>query len=442
MSFTRHFASVVAVAVLSSAQADTITRQETVTAGLEEDSPLIMPAIPGGTNQTYVLLIATRDNDDVTSVTGGGLTWTELVEQCSGREQQGIRLWTTQGSPGSSFEVNISWIATDSDHPIVAVLTRYSGVGSLEDPIGENTNGESGECDDGDDTDTPQLTLDSTIAGSVHLIGVDSRKDPVISYSPGYAQITSIVEGSGGDKTRLTTFERAFDPAATDTFQATIDHDRDWCTAGVVLNPGSGAGATVDAEVTATGLRLGNAEFLWVRSDAPDDTVVVTIGDLLDDQQGLEQWLYFCRSECFEWSQDTYGCLDSKLQVELLSSVEYDIVAWSEAEDRREPDRDLLIVGQGWTFHPGEINLDGLVNCADIDSFVDNMYDWNLDGDVNEADLYDLAAVVGASLIDGADVAMLLQQWGSCPNPPEPCPGDLDCDGIVGINDFLLLLSG
>jgi hypothetical protein len=81
-----------------------ITRQETVTASDEGGSTLLLPAIPGGTDQTYVLLIATRKNKDVTAVTGGGLTWLEQVEQCGGREQQGVRLWTSQGSPGPPFE--------------------------------------------------------------------------------------------------------------------------------------------------------------------------------------------------------------------------------------------------------------------------------------------------------------------------------------------------
>ena len=110
----------------------------------------------------------------------------------------------------------------------------------------------------------------------------------------------------------------------------------------------------------------------------------------------------------------------------------------------------MLLVGQGWTFHPGDINLDGLVNCADVGFILESMYDWNLDGDVNEADLQDLTVVVGASLsdidgngiVDEADLEILIDNWGPCPDPPDPCPGDLDCDGIVGVSDFLLLVGG
>jgi 3-phytase len=39
------------------------------------------------------------------------------------------------------------------------------------------------------------------------------------------------------------------------------------------------------------------------------------------------------------------------------------------------------------------------------------------------------------------DFLMLLARWGPCPDPPDPCPADVDHDGIVGVNDFLILMS-
>jgi hypothetical protein len=425
-----------------------VTRQETVTASQEGGSPLLLPVILGGTDQTYVLFIATRDNNDVTGVTGGGLTWTEQVEQCSGREQQGIRLWTAQCSFGPAFEVTITW-NDDGSEPIVAVLSRYSGVGSLEDSTGENTIGAGGACDNGDDTDSPRLTLTSTTAGSVHLIGVNSRKDPIESHSPGYTEITSVVEGSSGDKTILTTYEQTFDPAATDSFQAAIGSTEDWCTAGIVLNPLGATAAPVEARVTSRGLWLRDAELLWIRSQTADDTVLLTIGELLAQKQNSYQRLYFLRSECLAWSEEIYGCLQSELQVELLLSVEYDILAWSEAPDRVAPDRDLRIVGQRWRFHPGDINLDGLVSCADIELFWEDEYDWNLDGSLTQEDRESLTAEIGRArrdldgngTVDEADMEILLSNWGPCPDPPESCPGDLDCDGLVGIEDLQRMLN-
>jgi hypothetical protein len=39
------------------------------------------------------------------------------------------------------------------------------------------------------------------------------------------------------------------------------------------------------------------------------------------------------------------------------------------------------------------------------------------------------------------DLADMLAAWGACPPAPDPCPSDLDGDGLVGITDFLDLLT-
>ena len=128
------------------------------------------------------------------------------AEQCGGREQQGIRMWSAQGSPGSAFAVSIDWDDGDP-RPIVAILSRYSGVAGFQDPVGQNTNGELGACTGGTDDDPLELTLTSTIAGSVHVIGANSRNDNINSYTAGYAEILGESTGSGGDLTILTTYD-------------------------------------------------------------------------------------------------------------------------------------------------------------------------------------------------------------------------------------------
>lgn len=214
-----------------------VTLQETITATQPGCcSPLVTGNIGAGSDQTYLLFVATRRNNDVISVTGGGLTWTERVEQCAGREEQGIRLWTAEGSPASSFQVTINWDDADP-RPVVAILHRYCGVSALEDLTGENTNGEAGGCAGGIDSTSVQLTLTSTVNASVHVIGLNHRNETVLSYSAEYTETGTDQSGSGGELTSMTTYERLFNPAATDQFQATISNADDWCTAGIVLKP-------------------------------------------------------------------------------------------------------------------------------------------------------------------------------------------------------------
>jgi hypothetical protein len=47
----------------------------------------------------------------------------------------------------------------------------------------------------------------------------------------------------------------------------------------------------------------------------------------------------------------------------------------------------------------------------------------------------------GDGIVGVNDFLLLLAAWGPCPDPPEPCRADLDGDGSVGVNDFLMMLG-
>ncbi len=208
-------------------------------------------------------------------------------------------------------------------------------------------------------------------------------------------------------------------------------------------------GSPMQALVTSAGLTLVNTELLWIRSHDPGNTVELVVGSSMDSfQASPELWLYFTTSECLQWNEELFGCLDSETQVALTAGVGYDLVAWSEAEDRREPDREMLPIVDGWSFHPADTNMDGSVDCEDLSLFLSGPYDWNLDGEATDADRRQLLNALAASRadVDGdgivgiGDFLAMLGSWGPCP-PTGNCGADLDCDGVVGIGDMLLLLS-
>ncbi len=218
----------------------TITREESVV-GSGTASPVTLPQIAGGASQTYVLLISTRFNTDITSVTGGGLNWDpEDLNQCSSQGQTGVRIWTAQGSP-AAFQAQISYNPAPGDKPIAAVLVRYSGVGSMEDATGHNANGESGACSGGSDTKFPEVTLTSTVNGSVHVVGVNPRRKNIQSADAGYTAVNNVSIGSSFDKTQMHVYDQTFDPAATDTFNCDLNSTEDWAVGGIVLNPDDGS---------------------------------------------------------------------------------------------------------------------------------------------------------------------------------------------------------
>ena len=56
-------------------------------------------------------------------------------------------------------------------------------------------------------------------------------------------------------------------------------------------------------------------------------------------------------------------------------------------------------------------------------------------------DLAVLGDIDGDGIVGIEDFLLLLAAWGPCPAPPDGCPADLDNDGFVRITDFLLLLA-
>jgi hypothetical protein len=206
----------------------------------------------------------------------------------------------------------------------------------------------------------------------------------------------------------------------------------------------------VEAFVTSAGLMLGNAELLWIRSHDQFDSVYLIQGTSFESlHQYPEQWLYFATSECLKWKPDLLGCRVSRLQVGLAADVRYDLVAWSEAENRQVPEREMVPITQGWSFNPADIDMNGAVGCADLDAFAAGPYDWNLDGEVTAADFDQLVAALAAAradlngdgVVDSSDLEILLFDLGCRAGPDSWCVGDLDCDGITGIRDWLMLVA-
>ena len=216
-----------------------IILEQTVTGGIDgSSSPLALPSINGGTDQTYVLSISLWGNLGVSNVTGGGLTWTQQIAQCGTKNKSNMLVWTAQGSPGSAFQAQLFHSASN-EKPLSAVLSRYSGVGSIIDPTGANADGESGSCSAGAKSNTADLTLTSATAKSVHVIGLGSKDKTVDSASAGYSLNGSSAFGTGDKKMNVNQYQKEFDPAASDSFQANLSGSTWWATGGVVLEPGS-----------------------------------------------------------------------------------------------------------------------------------------------------------------------------------------------------------
>lgn len=217
------------------------THEETVFGTSEDSTTVTSGTVQGGTNQLYVAAISMKSPEVVSSVSGLGLTWTKKIQQCSGRDQVGTAIFTAFGSPASgTVEATIDAAPSST----VIGVSRYSGADSAtptEDVVGENTNGEGGACSGGTDNDTPSLTTTSTQDDAVHYVALQIRNRSVTVDDSDYTDRGDQSAGSGGAEAHLFIRDNSVATATTDTYDATLNSDTDWVTAGLVIRPAQAA---------------------------------------------------------------------------------------------------------------------------------------------------------------------------------------------------------
>ena len=96
-----------------------------------------------------------------------------------------------------------------------------------------------------------------------------------------------------------------------------------------------------------------NQQYVWARANTTvaEDSVVVVRGRVVDTVEMNGQRLMFVESACedyLDWPANTQ-CLQSRITLFLQNGVEYDIVGWTEPQDRRAPVRDMTVLRSAWT---------------------------------------------------------------------------------------------
>ncbi len=155
-----------------------IVHQESRTGGSSGSTTVTTSAnLTGVSGHLYLAAISSRPRKLVKSVTGLGLTWTQVKSICSGQSTTGMDVWMAQGTPSGNGAV----VATFGSAPSAAVIavSRYSGVAATN-PIGNviagNTNGLNGACTGGVDGTSYSFNItttanDAVVYGAVALKG-------------------------------------------------------------------------------------------------------------------------------------------------------------------------------------------------------------------------------------------------------------------------------
>lgn len=222
-----------------------VAHEETVTETQSGGTSITTPAIGGGENQCYVVFAAngtSSPTDNVDSVTGLGLTWTEQGDIIDGEDDVGMACYTATGSP-SSDQVTVNYDG-ELDNGVVVVL-RYSGVDQVS-PVG----GADSETQD----NTNSITSDDVAGTSpegVFVAGVTGENNPDLT-SPS----TSRADISFGSIEVQVSDEQADTSNSVSGVSDGPTSGDDWSLVAISLEPGTleDPEATLEYEVGSEGV--------------------------------------------------------------------------------------------------------------------------------------------------------------------------------------------
>ena len=183
----------------------------------------------------YLAAISYKKNTTVTSVTGMGLSWTEIGTQCGGRSATGVSLWVTTGS-GSSFDGVVTASLSSSVSNAVIAVSRYSGVSVLGNVVSANTLGTSGGCSGGSDSSSYAVSLATTAPNSV-IYGVVAKRNRSHTPGAGYTEQIEASWGSGGNTASLAIEDQEFSTVSSKLVNGSFNSNVDWALVAVELLP-------------------------------------------------------------------------------------------------------------------------------------------------------------------------------------------------------------
>ncbi len=185
----------------------------------------------------YLAAISSKPYKEVVDVSGLGLNWTLVRNQCAGRHQTGVEIWMALGVPSGNGSVTATF-SGEIKNAVISV-SRYSGA-DASSPVGNvisgNTFGIDGLCSGGSDTDSYSFDLTTTVNGSVVYSAVAMRNK---NHTPGvgYTERSEFMQGSGGSAASVAVEEQTVDSPTTVLLNGLFNDKVDWAVVGIEIMP-------------------------------------------------------------------------------------------------------------------------------------------------------------------------------------------------------------
>ncbi len=215
-----------------------VSHRETQTGGSSNSTTVSTSAgLTAVNKQIYLAAIATKPKVSVSFVSGLGLNWTLVREQCSGRDQTGIEVWMAKGLSSSNGIVTASFTTAASN--AVMAVSRYAGVDSAN-PIGHiisgNTNGVHGDCTGGVDNNAYSFNVRTTLNGAM-IYGAATMRDEAHTPGAGYTERAELIEGSFGTASSIAVEDRSLATTTTIAVDGSLSRSADWAMVALEIRP-------------------------------------------------------------------------------------------------------------------------------------------------------------------------------------------------------------
>ncbi len=223
-----------------------------VESGGSTSSTVVATAAPltGVAGNLYVAAIASKSWRRVSSVSGLGLAWTPVRDQCAGRSQTGVEVWTAQGQPSGDGVVTAT-LASAPSNAVIAVA-RYSGAraaGPVGNVVSANSVGVSGGCAGGVDSAAYAFGLTTTAPGSLVFVAAAMRTKDHIPGS-GYTERLEVFQGSGGsDMAGTSAADRVVAAPGVVSVDGSFSGTVDWAVVAVEIRPDAAPAASFEVRI-------------------------------------------------------------------------------------------------------------------------------------------------------------------------------------------------
>jgi hypothetical protein len=191
----------------------------------------------GVSGDLYLAAIASKPFRSVTAVTGLGLPWSLVREQCSGDGATGLSLWLAQGNT-TGIDLVSAQLASSAEQVAIAAV-RYAGV-DLTQPLGAvvsgNTNGPDGACSGGRDSSTYSLNVTTSDSG-VTVFGVTAHLERVHTPGSGWTEREEFHQGTSGSEASIAVVEQASLLPGSIPFSGSFSGSVDWAAVAVEVRP-------------------------------------------------------------------------------------------------------------------------------------------------------------------------------------------------------------